>query len=213
MKENFKEKMRKSSEKEIKKILDLNLRYKVEAIAETFTKEFLEYDQGPHSMGAKMCQAYLDNDVDAMLEALCGDCMDTILEKAGILEPFEERMEKMAEENSSDNDANDGTAILGISVPAELIAKFIVETGLENTTTGKWLILYDAIDDAFGVWLPRNKALFAEVLQIMKEDYSEVVAEIDTETWGLGIAVYYYTDRCPNVVVSKMETPTEERKN
>lgn len=73
----------------IKKILENANENELESIIETVNNE-INNDTEPYDDKA-MCllQAYIDNNVDAVLIALCGWSLESILTKSGLLEDTE----------------------------------------------------------------------------------------------------------------------------
>lgn len=77
------------------------------------------------------------------------------------------------------------------------IAEYIVETGINSTTTGNWHIDFDEINTRFGTNLPADNDVLEKVQDYIFSEYPDKVVEMDcSEDFDL----IFYTDCCPNYI-------------
>ena len=79
----------------------------------------------------------------------------------------------------------------------EDIAKYIIETGINNTESGNWHIAFDEINSLFGTNLPTDADALEKIQEHISENYSEEVADMDCSE---DFDMLFYTDCCPNFI-------------
>lgn len=83
---------------------------------------------------------------------------------------------------------------------ANRIAKYMVEIGISNTTTGNYIFTYSEINELFRVNLPGDQNLLLEILDILYDRYDDVIAELDwDQLQSAGFDFVFYLDYCSNL--------------
>ena len=77
------------------------------------------------------------------------------------------------------------------------IAEYFIDIGSENTRTGNWYLTFDQINKRYHTNLPTDKAMTAELVEILKRGYPFTVK--DAFLADGGILISFNPEICPNV--------------
>lgn len=78
---------------------------------------------------------------------------------------------------------------------AKEIAEQLIRTGMENTTTGNWIISFEEINERYGTSLPADQELLNGISRQLY-DRSDSVADFCISEEGVDLDFYY--GQCPN---------------
>ena len=81
---------------------------------------------------------------------------------------------------------------------AHEIAKYIVETGTKETTTGNYIFEFDEINQKFGADIPEDIDLYHDIIDTLFDDYADIVCETDAPIKGGVFDIIFYLEHCPN---------------
>lgn len=80
---------------------------------------------------------------------------------------------------------------------AQEIAKYIVETGTKETTTGNYIFEFDEINERFGVNIPDDENLYYDIIDALYE-YADMIGEIEDPLKRRAFDIVFYLENCPN---------------
>lgn len=78
---------------------------------------------------------------------------------------------------------------------AQTIAEYLIETGMENTTSGNWNFAFEEINERYAVNLPDDQVLLEDISRHLS-DCSGAVADLCVTDEGVDLDFYY--GLCPN---------------
>lgn len=162
-----------------------------ERLAEAFFDSVNTDDEPYRKIGYYLMKAFLEDNVDDALMALCGWSLQSLLAKAKLI-PDEEGVfvgEEESEENNGDVAFDKGALI-------HLIAHNIVDEGTANTSTGNWIVYFDEIQEKYNMNLNEDKEMLAAIADEIRNSNAEKIAEISITDDAFDIV--YYLDFCPN---------------
>lgn len=83
---------------------------------------------------------------------------------------------------------------------ANTIAKYMVDIGISNTTTGNYIFKYSEINQMFKTNLPNDFNLLSEIVDVLYNRYDSVIADLDFD-WvhDSGFDFVFYLDYCLNL--------------
>ena len=83
---------------------------------------------------------------------------------------------------------------------ANMIAKYMVDIGISNTTTGNYIFTYSEINQMFKTNLPNDFDLLSEIVDVLYNRYDSVIADLDFDWVRDGSFDFiFYLDYCPNL--------------
>lgn len=195
MKENFKEKIEEIIKEKDECILS--------AIGEESAKAFVEDNRTMDTIGEEICNAFLRNDANAMLKALCNCTMEDILKSLHLVGDPDERLKGILEDmtenilgGKEDSDEDDKCVYINTGFLANILAECIIAEGTQNTTSGNWIVYFDEIKTKMGVEFEEGDGLIDAIVEALRKN-SEKVAEVSVENDSIDVT--YYLDYCPNV--------------
>ena len=82
---------------------------------------------------------------------------------------------------------------------AEKIADYMVETGLNNTSSGNYYFQYHGLNQKFGCNLPGDYRLIGKIIDQVYEKYGAAIAELCCGSHpDDGFDFMFYLNYCPN---------------
>ena len=81
---------------------------------------------------------------------------------------------------------------------AQEIAKYIVETGTKETTTGNYIFEFDEINQKFGVNVPDDIDMYNDIIGALFDGYDDMICEIEDPLKRRAFDIVFYLENCPN---------------
>ena len=82
---------------------------------------------------------------------------------------------------------------------AEKIADYMVETGINNTSSGNYFFRYDGINQDFGCYLPKDYRLLDKIVNKVYEKYGVAICDLYySDNPNDGFDFTFYLEYCPN---------------
>ena len=159
-----------------------------ERMAEAFFDSTVTDDESYHKIGYNLLKAFLNNDVDGAVSALCGWSFQTLMVKAGLLPDIEGVLGNR--EDSTETTPFERDCL------ARNIARDIVQEGTPNTFSGNWMVYFEEIQEKYNVNLTEDKEMLDAIAEELQSSYAEKIAESSITHDGFDIT--YYLDFCPN---------------